>query len=63
VLLILKFRYIITYRPVDRGAKGTRAVRVELVDPKTGGPLQIADDNGNPVVAAPIAMANCPAKE
>jgi VWFA-related protein len=54
----VKVRYVITYRPSNPGIKGVRTVRVELVDPKTGGPLRISDENGNKVVAAPISEAS-----
>jgi hypothetical protein len=43
----LRLRYVITYRSSSQGNPNSpRAVRVELVDPKTGRPLQIVDTNG-----------------
>lgn len=54
----LKVRYVVTYQS-SSGSKGNtpRTVRVELVDPKTGKPLQIMDQNGRPIHAAAIAQA------
>lgn len=46
----LRVRYVITYKSTggaDHGAR--RAVRVELVDPITGRPLEIVDANGGAV--------------
>ena len=49
---ISKFCYVITYRSsINADPKQPRTVRVELVDAKTGGPLQIMDSNGQPVRA------------
>lgn len=53
----LKVRYVITYK--SSSAKppiATRAVRVELVDPKTDQPLRIVDANGTPVSARVIVQ-------
>lgn len=42
----LKVRYVITYKSSHSGDLSTpRKVRVSLVDPKTGGPLDIVDSN------------------
>jgi hypothetical protein len=52
VLANLKVRYVITYTSssnLDRDSP--RTVRVELIDPKTRGPLQIVDSNGKTVRA------------
>jgi VWFA-related protein len=46
----LRVRYVITYKSTTTGDMGTpRTVRVELIDPKTGGPLEIVDANRKPV--------------
>jgi VWFA-related protein len=43
----LRVRYVITYKSSNGSAGGgPRTVRVELVNPKTGQPLQIVDRNG-----------------
>jgi hypothetical protein len=40
-------RYVITYRSSnDVDLNRPRAIRVQLVDPATGGPLQIVDESG-----------------
>ena len=46
----LKVRYILTYRSSASGGS-PRTVRVELVNPRTGGPLQIVDKEGRPIRA------------
>lgn len=46
----LRVRYVITYKSTGgAGLASPRTVRVELVDPATGGPLEIVDANGNVV--------------
>jgi hypothetical protein len=52
ILENLKLRYVITYRS-SKGPDGSspRSVRVELVDPQTGGPLRIVDESGRTVRA------------
>ena len=48
----LKVRYVITYTSSNNlDMNPPRTVRVELIDPKTGGPLQIVDSNGKTVRA------------
>jgi Ca-activated chloride channel homolog len=48
----LRVRYVITYKSSHAGSVGSRhTVRVELVNPKTGGPLQIVDADGKKIVA------------
>ena len=48
----LKVRYVITYRSSNDGdLNSPRTVRVELVDPVTGGPLHIVDTNGKTIRA------------
>jgi len=47
----LRVRYVITYKSTteDRDPKAARAVRIELVDSRTGNPLKIVDTNGRTV--------------
>jgi VWFA-related protein len=46
----LRVRYVITYRSAGHGdMRGASTVRIELIDPTTGGPLEIVDANGMPV--------------
>ena len=46
----LRVRYVITYKSTGGTDLSTaRTVRIELVNPTTGGPLEIVDANGNPV--------------
>ena len=48
----LRVRYVITYKSSNTGSLNTRrTVRVELVNPTTGGPLQIVDSNGKAIQA------------
>jgi VWFA-related protein len=48
----LKVRYVITYKSSTAGdLNSPRTVRVELVNPKTGGPLQIVDASGKTIHA------------
>jgi Ca-activated chloride channel homolog len=48
----LKVRYVITYKSSTEGdLNSPRTVRVELVNPKTGGPLQIVDASGKTIHA------------
>ena len=48
----LKVRYVISYTSSSNlDMNSPRTVRVELIDPKTGGPLQIVDSNGKTVRA------------
>jgi hypothetical protein len=43
----LRVRYVITYKSTGGGdPSAARTVRVELVNPTTGGPLEIVDANG-----------------
>jgi hypothetical protein len=52
ILENLKLRYVVTYRSSNSADGNTpRAVRVELVDPQTGGPLRIVDESGRAVLA------------
>jgi Ca-activated chloride channel homolog len=45
----LKVRYVITYKSSDRNVDTARNVRIDLIDPKTAGPLQVIDEDGKPV--------------
>lgn len=46
----LRVRYLLTYRSTGRGdLNAARSVRIEVVNPTTGGPLEIVDANGKPV--------------
>ncbi len=46
----LRVRYVITYKSSAPGdLSAARTVRIELVNPATGGPLEIVDANGKPV--------------
>jgi hypothetical protein len=47
----LRLRYVITYRPSTNAD-----LSVELVNPKTGGPLQIVDANGKTISASVIVQ-------
>jgi len=43
----LKLRYVITYRSTtNKRLDSPRNIRIELVDPRTGGPLRIVDSRG-----------------
>jgi Ca-activated chloride channel homolog len=53
----LRLRYVIKYRSSTKGDMNLpRTVCVELVDPKTGGPLKIVDQSGRTVRAKVIAQ-------
>jgi Ca-activated chloride channel family protein len=54
----LKTRYVITYRSSTKDMASSRTVRVELVNPRTGAPLQIVDANGRPVHANVILQSS-----
>jgi VWFA-related protein len=48
----LRVRYVVTYRSSsNQDLNSPRTVRVELVDPKTGGPLKIVDQSGRTIRA------------
>lgn len=48
----LRVRYVITYISSNPAPSGPpRRLRVELINPKTGGPLEIRDAEGKPVTA------------
>lgn len=51
----LKARYVLTYRSSASG-DSPRTVRVELVNARTGGPLQIVDKDGRPIRAMVVAQ-------
>jgi hypothetical protein len=51
----LKVRYVLTYKSsIHTDTSSPRNVRVELVNPSAGGPLQIVDTNGRTVRAKVI---------
>ncbi len=51
----LQTRYVLTYRSSASG-DAPRTVRVELVNPRTGGPVTIVDKEGRPIRAMVIAQ-------
>lgn len=51
----LKVRYVLTYRSSASG-DSPRTVRVELVNARTGSPLQIVDKDGRPIRAMVVAQ-------
>jgi VWFA-related protein len=54
----LKVRYVITYKSSSREDPGSpRKVRIALVNPNTGGPLEIVDSTGKTIRAGMIAEA------
>jgi VWFA-related protein len=54
----LRVRYVISYRSTTSSpADSPRSVRVELVDPKTNGPLEIVDTNGK-VIRSKVIVEN-----
>jgi len=55
----LRVRYVITYKSSTQGnLHAARSVRIELVNPKTGGPLEIIDANGKPVHSKILAESH-----
>jgi VWFA-related protein len=52
----LKVRYVISYQSNDRDLNFPRRVRVDLVDPDTGGPLRIVDEKGQRVRASVVVQ-------
>lgn len=54
----LRARYVISYRSGSNGPlEAPRTVRVELVDPKTNGPLEIVDTNGK-IIRSTVIVEN-----
>ena len=53
----LKTRYVITYRSSTKDMGAARTVRVELINPRTGAPLEIVDASGKPVRASVILQS------
>jgi VWFA-related protein len=53
----LKVRYVITYHSSIEDMNSPRTVRVELVNPTTGKPLQIVDSNGRTVRASVLVQS------
>jgi VWFA-related protein len=54
----LKVRYVISYRSSTKDTNSSRNVRVELVNPKTGKPLQIVDASGRTIKARVILQTS-----
>ena len=55
----LRVRYVITYRSSSNAdPRLPRTVRVELIDPNTGGPLEIVDQNGHTIRADVVIQAS-----
>jgi VWFA-related protein len=53
----LKVRYVITYRSSSNSdLNSPRTIRIELVDPKTGGPLRLVDTNGKTIPAVVVVQ-------
>jgi hypothetical protein len=53
----LKVRYVITYKSSTRGdSNAPRTVKVELVNPSTGGSLQVVDASGKTIPAKVIVQ-------
>ena len=51
----LRVRYVIAYKSSNTASLNARhTVRVELLNPKTGGPLQIVDADGKKIDAKVI---------
>jgi VWFA-related protein len=64
ILENLKVRYVITYKSSSREDPGSpRKVRIALVNPNTGGPLEIVDSTGKTIRARMIAEATYTPKE
>jgi Ca-activated chloride channel family protein len=54
----LRVRYVVGYRSTTNGPTDSpRSVRVELVDPRTNGPLEIVDTNGK-VIRSKVIVEN-----
>jgi Ca-activated chloride channel family protein len=55
----LRVRYVISYRAASNGPlDAARTIRVELVDPKTNGPLTIVDTNGKVIRSTVIVESS-----
>jgi VWFA-related protein len=54
----LKVRYVISYRSSTKDTNSSRNVRVELVNPRTGKPLQIVDASGRTIKASVILQTS-----
>jgi hypothetical protein len=51
----LRVRYVVTYKTSATDTQSPRLVRVELINPKTGGPLEIVDAGGK-IIRASVAL-------
>ena len=59
ILENLRVRYVITYRSSnDQDLNSPRRIRVQLVDPQTGGPLHITDERGRVIRANVIVQGS-----
>lgn len=47
----LRVRYVIRYQSPAADSPRARTVRIDLIDPKTGGPVQVLDAKGKPAAA------------
>jgi hypothetical protein len=55
----LRLRYVITYVSSNTATSGgPRNIRVELIDPHTGGPLKIRDSDGKLIPAKVIVRGS-----
>ena len=54
----LKVRYVISYRSSTKDTNSSRNVRVELVNPRAGKPLQIVDASGRTIKASVILQSS-----
>ena len=53
----LKIRYVVSYRSSSNSdLNSPRTIRIELVDPKTGGPLHVIDTNGRTIPAMVVVQ-------
>jgi VWFA-related protein len=54
----LKTRYVVRYRSITKDMNSPRTVRMELVNSRTGAPLQIVDASGRPINASVIVQSS-----
>jgi hypothetical protein len=54
----LKVRYVISYLSSTKDKNSSRNVRVELVNPRTGKPLQIVDASGRTIKTSVIVQSS-----
>jgi hypothetical protein len=59
----IRNQYVLSYRPTNTKLDGTyRKLKVEVVDPQTGGPLKISDQKGKNLKYSVIAREGYTAK-